>query len=103
MTKSTFFLPLHEFLYFSSVTYGVSSTEQKGIVKSFLKNVYKVDVEQLLTAGKNSKQIEHQAVMLIDWPGVQAEFYYSDFIIQLFKISLRTYFHNQVFVYQKYE
>ena len=84
------------------MTYGVSSTEQKGIVKSFLKNVYKVDVEQLLTAGKNSKQIEHQAVMLIDWPGVQAEFYYSDFIIQLFKISLQTYFHNQVLVYKKY-
>ena len=70
------------------MTYGVSSTEQKGIVKSFLKNVYKVDVEQLLTAGKNSKQIEHQAVMLIDWPGVQAEFYYSDSVGSALRASL---------------
>lgn len=35
-----------------AVTYGVSSNEQEGIVKSFMKNIYKVDVEQLLTAGK---------------------------------------------------
>ena len=33
------------------MTYGVSSNEQEGIVKSFLKNIFKVDVEQLLTAG----------------------------------------------------
>lgn len=35
------------------MTYGVSNGEQRSIVKSFLRNVYNVDVEQILTAVMN--------------------------------------------------
>ena len=35
------------------VTYGISAIEQKGIVKTFLKNIFNVDVEQVLTAVMN--------------------------------------------------
>jgi hypothetical protein len=36
-----------------SVTYGISATEQRNIVKTFLKNIFNVDVEQVLTAVMN--------------------------------------------------
>ena len=35
------------------VTYGISAIEQKSIVKTFLKNIFNVDVEQVLTAVMN--------------------------------------------------
>ena len=45
------FVKILNVFFFVAVTYGVSSKEQESIVKSFLKNIFKVDVEQLLTAG----------------------------------------------------
>ena len=36
-----------------SVTYGISAPEQRNIVKTFLKNIFNVDVEQVLTAVMN--------------------------------------------------
>ena len=38
---------------FFSVTYGVNSKEQKSIVKTFLQNLYQVNVDQILTAVLN--------------------------------------------------
>ena len=35
------------------VTYGISAEEQRKIVKTFLKNIFNVDVEQVLTAVMN--------------------------------------------------
>ena len=41
------------FQFLISVTYGISAEEQRKIVKTFLKNIFNVDVEQVLTAVMN--------------------------------------------------
>ena len=43
----------NDFWFFIAVTYGISAEEQRKIVKTFLKNIFNVDVEQVLTAVMN--------------------------------------------------
>ena len=39
--------------FFISVTYGVNSKEQRSIVRTFLQNIYQVNIDQIVTAVMN--------------------------------------------------
>jgi neuroligin len=39
--------------FFFSVTYGVNSKEQRSIVRTFLQNIYQVNIDQIVTAVMN--------------------------------------------------